>query len=78
MNRQVKVYISEDCSECEELLAFLYEKNINYEEKNITKRREYLNELHQQNIFLTPVLIINHHYRILGFQKEKIVQLLGI
>lgn len=78
MNRQVKVYTSRDCPECDELLAFLDEKKINYEERNITENREFLKELHRQNIFLTPCLIINQHYRILGFQKDKIVQLWGL
>lgn len=78
MKRKVKVYTSEGCAECDELVLFLDQENIPYEHKNITENREYLKELHRQNIYLTPVVIINHQYFILGFQKDKIAQLLGI
>lgn len=78
MNRQIRVYISDDCPECEQLIEFLEGSKVAYQLKNVSEEKENLKELHKENMYVTPAVIINQHYRILGFQKDKIAQLLGI
>ena len=39
------VYTKTDCPWCEEVIGFLKEKNVEYEERNVFKESDYLYEL---------------------------------
>ncbi|WP_182200735.1 glutaredoxin family protein [Paraliobacillus salinarum] len=71
MNTTITIYVSNNCSESNKLVNFLEEKNVDYEKKNITEDKKYLKDLQTQNIYATPVTMINDQ-TILGFQKRKL------
>ncbi|GAB2555854.1 thioredoxin family protein [Gracilibacillus alcaliphilus] len=78
MNQQIDVYISDNCAECEKLIQFLEEANLSFYEKNTTKDKQNLMELQQQNVFITPAVIIDDHHPIIGFQPDKIIRLVNL
>ncbi|RYG71881.1 glutaredoxin family protein [Lentibacillus lipolyticus] len=76
-SQSVVVYISENSSYCKELLSQLDYWQINYETKNVTKNRKYMQELQEDGIFGTPATVVNDHV-ILGSQINKIRHELGM
>ncbi|SFM29730.1 Thioredoxin domain-containing protein [Gracilibacillus orientalis] len=72
----IDVYISDNCTECDQLVNYLSELNISFNKKNTTVNKENLRQLQQENIYITPTIIIDNYYRIIGFQQGKIKQLL--
>ncbi|MCP3029749.1 glutaredoxin family protein [Halobacillus sp. A1] len=73
----VIVYTSDQCSQCEKVLAKLSEWNIEYKEKNISRDNSYFKELQSQKIYGTPATFINDE-KVLGFQERKLKRTLGI
>lgn len=73
--RNVIVYISDDCSQCDKLLAHLNKLNVNYKTKNVTENHEYMEQLQEQGVFGTPTTFVDNHM-ILGMQKRKINRML--
>lgn len=76
VDKGIMVYISDNCQESNMLLNLLDDLAVNYDRRNISEDRAYLKELQQDNIYATPVAVINRN-KILGFQKNKIMNLLG-
>ncbi|MBM7571090.1 glutaredoxin family protein [Aquibacillus albus] len=72
---EVVVYVSDSCKECEKVLSWLDEQNISYTKKNTTKNKEYLKELQKERVYATPA-IFTKKYKILGFQKSKLINAL--
>lgn len=68
------VYINNHCTR---LLDQLDEWNIDYKTKNVVEDPQYLKELQDEGFYGTPVTFINDN-AILGYQKNKIKQKLGI
>ncbi|RCW73042.1 glutaredoxin family protein [Saliterribacillus persicus] len=75
--KQVVVYTSENCDECQNVMDYLTELNIEFEEKNTTHDRNFLKELQQKNVYVTPAVFINDRC-ILGLRKHKIKNALGV
>jgi glutaredoxin len=75
-DKGVMVYVSNNCLESNKLLNLLDDLAVTYDRKNISENRAYLRELQQDNIYATPVAVINRK-KILGFRKNKIMKLLG-
>ncbi|SHN31875.1 thioredoxin family protein [Gracilibacillus kekensis] len=78
MKKQIELYISDNCSEATQLIEFLNKMKIHFSIKNTTDNKDYLYELHTQNIYITPALIIDEYYQVLGFQQKKIEKLLRV
>lgn len=78
-NKTVVTYISNNSSQCEELLRQLDEWEIEYELKNVSEKHSYLQELQQMNIFGTPVTIVKEESQvILGFPEGELRRALGL
>ena len=80
--KNVKVYATDNCSFCFTLKEFLKEKNIEFEDINISqdekKQDELLKKLDQKGMRgSVPILDINGEL-IIGFEREKICKLLNI
>ncbi|QGH33108.1 hypothetical protein GI584_03150 [Gracilibacillus salitolerans] len=75
-NQQIDVYISDNCRECDQLVNYLTQLNIPFNTKNTTVNKENLRQLQEANIYLTPTIIIDNYYRIIGFQEGKLRQLI--
>src|SRR5690625_155916 len=74
----VVTYVSNNSSQCEELVKQLGEWEIDYELKNVSEEHGYLQELQKMNIFGTPTTIVkNTNQVILGFPKGELRRALG-
>jgi len=75
--KKVVVYISEDSSKCDQLLFELDKLAVNYETKNVTNNKNFMNELQNEGVYGTPATFIgNNKNPILGVQKNKIKRVL--
>ncbi|MFC0523717.1 glutaredoxin family protein [Pontibacillus salicampi] len=78
MTRQnVVVYTSDGCRHCSNVLEFLEESGVQYEEKNISRSKEYYQEMKQQGVYGAPATFIGDQ-KILGFQKRQLKKKLGV
>jgi glutaredoxin-like YruB-family protein len=77
-NKTVKIYSTPTCHYCNLAKDFFKEKGIGYEEFNVAtdldKRKEMVEKSGQMGV---PVITIGGDF-VVGFNKSKIVQLLGI
>ncbi|SER37920.1 hypothetical protein SAMN04487944_103251 [Gracilibacillus ureilyticus] len=75
--REVQVYISSNCKECDDLLHFLDKKNVKYISKNTSRNKSYLKEIQEENVYVTPVVKAYGNW-ILGFQEDQLSDVLGL
>ncbi|WP_186576311.1 glutaredoxin family protein [Aquibacillus kalidii] len=75
--QNVLVYVSDDCNECVEMMAFLDKYHVEYQVRNISNNQEYMRELQREKIYATPVAFVNKE-RVLGFQKNKLMSVIGL
>ncbi|MBR7554644.1 glutaredoxin family protein [Allobacillus sp. GCM10007491] len=73
----VVVYTSNNCQTSRELLQWLDENKVDYQEKNTTEYPDYLIELQDAGHFGTPTTFVGHH-AILGFQPAHLKQELNL
>ena len=77
MNK-VRVFSTPSCPYCVTLKEFLKENNIEFEAIDVSENKEALDEMVEKTGQMgVPVIDINGEM-IVGFDKEKIVQLLNI
>jgi glutaredoxin len=76
MENEVRVYVSDNCDECDQMVALLDKEEVVYELKNISRDKENLRELQKQHVYATPALIVKGK-KVLGFQEQRIKQLLN-
>lgn len=74
---EVIIYSSTGCSYCEVVKSFLEENGIDFEERDASIHKEYLDELKIRKIYATPATYINGKL-ILGFQEKKFRTLLQL
>ena len=78
MNKKIEIFSSPTCHFCKDLKAFLDEKNIEYIDYDVSANEEYRNQLVERSQQLgVPVTFIGDEM-IIGFDKPKIMELLGI
>lgn len=75
--KQITVYTGDECSESNQMISLLEELEVKYNEKNVSKNREYLTELQSRNIYSTPAIFIGEQV-LLGFQSQKTQQLIQL
>lgn len=73
--QNIRVYVSNNCTESNKLINLLEELDVAYEQKNVTENKSYMKELQAQKIYATPVAMINNN-KVLGFQKNKLMDVL--
>lgn len=74
----VRVYSTSTCPYCVTLKAFLEEKNIEFEDIDVSQDKAALDEMVKKSGQLgVPVVDIDGQI-VVGFDKEKISELLGI
>lgn len=78
MNKTVIIYSTPACHFCQELKTFLGEKGIEYTDYNVAedeaRRTEMVEKSGQMGV---PVVFIGEEM-LIGFDKEKVSELLGI
>lgn len=78
MNKKVKIYSTPTCPFCARAKQFLKTNNIEFEEIDVSQNQEAAEEMVRQSKQMgVPVLDIEGEI-IIGFDKEKISQTLGI
>ncbi|MGM9928237.1 MAG: glutaredoxin family protein [Bacillus sp. (in: firmicutes)] len=76
--KTIIVYTQPSCPPCEFTKLFLTNHNIPFEEKNIARDAKAKKEMmNKYNAFSTPVIVIDDE-AIIGFDQEKIEQLLSL
>jgi glutaredoxin len=81
MSKQVIIYTQPTCPPCQEEKLWLKEHGIDFEDRDIRKKQEYMQEAIDLGASATPVTVIkdeNGQEVVFGFDKEKLTQLLGI
>lgn len=77
--KKVTIYSTPTCHFCHMAKDFFKEKGVDFEDfdvsKDLEKRKEMLEKSGQMGV---PVIIIDNKEIIVGFNKSKIVELLGI
>ncbi|MGP4039910.1 thioredoxin family protein [Gracilibacillus sp. D59] len=76
--QQIDVYISDNCAECDQLVSYLKQLNISFNTKNTTVNKKNLRQLQKENIYITPTIIIDNYYCIMGFQEGEIQKILHL
>ena len=79
--KQVIIYSQETCAPCHEEKLWLKENGVEFEDRDIRKDDQYLQELIELGASSTPVTIIkdgDHEEFILGFDRTKFAEILGI
>ncbi|SHM63577.1 glutaredoxin family protein [Gracilibacillus kekensis] len=72
MKKTIKVYISENNKECDQLINYLNKYNVSFLTINVTENKDALYELQKENIYLTPAIIIDDKNHIIGYHPESI------
>ena len=79
MEKKVEIYTSPSCHFCTELKEFLDEKKVSYTEYDVTadeeKRKELTDRSQQVGV---PVMFVDGTEMITGFDKEKVMSVLGL
>ncbi|MEH7309002.1 glutaredoxin family protein [Neobacillus drentensis] len=79
--KKVIIYSQETCPPCHAEKLWLKENGIEFEERDIRKDDQYLQELIQLGAAATPATIIKDDDReevILGFDQSKLAEILGL
>ncbi|MFZ7946692.1 glutaredoxin family protein [Neobacillus sp. 19] len=79
--KKVIIYSQETCPPCHAEKQWLKENGIEFEEKDIRKNDQYLQELIELGAAATPATIIKDEDReeiIMGFDQAKLAEILGI
>lgn len=75
--KEVTIFTSDTCTYCHAVKKYFDEKKIKYIEKNISRSPENSEELVKNGYRSVPLIIIDDKV-ILGFDKEKIDEMLNI
>ncbi|MFD2445297.1 glutaredoxin family protein [Bacillus sp. CGMCC 1.16607] len=79
--KKVIIYTQETCPPCHAEKLWLKENGIEFEDRDIRKNDQYMHELIALGASATPATIIKDDQSeevILGFDQEKIAEILGI
>lgn len=75
---KVIIYTTPTCVYCKATKEFFKENNVQYEEKDVAKDMEAQQEmLKKSGMLAVPVIDVNGEV-VIGFDKEKLSELLGI
>jgi glutaredoxin len=81
MKNRTIIYTQETCNPCHAQKKWLKNNNISFEERDVRKNPDYLQEVIKLGASATPVTIIEMNGRkevVLGFDKEKLTVLLNL
>ncbi len=62
---------------CNKTQEYLASKEVEFEDRDITKNEAFLKELEDMKIMSTPVIIIDGE-TVVGFMKDRLDELLGL
>ena len=62
---------------CDKVKEYLSQKGVKFTERDVSKDAEAINDLKKMGVMTTPVTVIDDQV-VVGFDQQKIEQLLGI
>jgi thioredoxin reductase (NADPH) len=74
---KIIIYSSSGCPYCAKMKKEFQEWGFEYEERNVTDNPKYFDDLHEQGIFSTPVVLIDDE-TFIGYRPKKMKKKLGI
>ncbi|UOQ49138.1 thioredoxin family protein [Gracilibacillus caseinilyticus] len=77
-HKHVSLYVSDNCEECDQIMDYISNLDISFDVKNTTEDKCHLSELQEHDIYITPAVIIDNYYQIIGFNKDRINQILNV
>lgn len=81
MIEKVIIYSQETCGPCQEEKLWLKNNGIDFEERDIRKNADYMNEVIDLGASATPVTVIKKDGGdevVFGYDQERLSQILGI
>ncbi len=76
---KVTVYSTESCPWCHKAKDFLKEKGIDFEDKNVAEDEAAKNEMVEKTGQMgVPVIVVEGHDPIIGFDAESLKKALGL
>lgn len=72
----VIIYTSTNCLHCRQIMSFLSEKGVPYEERNIEQNDEYAQQIWDMGMRAVPVTVIGEHI-IVGMNQAQLDRALG-
>ncbi|PXW89169.1 glutaredoxin [Streptohalobacillus salinus] len=73
--REVIVYVSDNCHECDRVVKLLEDMNVSHHVRNISENKAYLSDLQKQHIYATPAVLLKDK-KVLGYQEKRIKSIL--
>ncbi len=81
MSNEIIIYTQETCPPCHEQKLWFKDNHVQFEERDIRKNPEYVNELIALGAAATPVTLIKGvtgEEVIFGFDREKLSKYIGV
>lgn len=72
----VVVYTTDTCPYCTMMVDFLTRENIPFEERNVTRQPQYVQELATLRAAGVPTSVVNGE-TVVGYQPQRILELIG-
>ena len=79
MDKKIEIYTSPTCHFCKDMKGFMDERSIPYTEYDVTADEEKRKELTERsNQMGVPVMFVDGADMIVGFDRDKVMQALGL
>lgn len=76
---KVEIYTTPTCAYCKMAKEFFKENNVEYTEYDVSKNQSRAQEMTQKTgMFAVPVIVVDGKDIVVGFDKAKLKELLGI
>jgi glutaredoxin len=74
---KITVYTRPACPPCKMVKQFLEENNVPFEAKDVEEKAEYEQELLDLGFMKTPIVVVEGQDPIVGFDKDRLDELIG-
>ncbi|WP_077624896.1 glutaredoxin domain-containing protein [Sediminibacillus massiliensis] len=81
MAKEVVIYTQETCGPCHAEKEWLRDNNVSFEDRDVRKNSEYMEEVVNLGASATPVTVVkdgDDQEVVMGFDRERLSVLLGI
>ena len=76
-DKAIIVYTQHHCPQCQDVKAFLKQRGLAFEEKNVMDDKDAMAELMELGVMSVPVTIVGGEDVVLGFNRKRLEALLA-